>query len=194
VQDPTAARAGLGHRVDHALARQVLGQRPARRLAPREGLHGLGRRLIDLRRRFGLGLVLLQLEQLQLELVEQRAALRRLAEPFVPQLGDLVLELLDQQRLVAHLGAMRLPLGQQHRLQRLDVVGERFSGWRGHIAISGTIPSRRNGDSTAESPCRTAPLHLPSPKRSSGFAQAGHPATCGRQLRCGRRQSIPSSR
>ena len=52
-------------------------------------------------------------------------ALRRLAEPLVPQLGDLVLELLDQQRLVADLRAMRLPLGQQHRLQRLDVVGQR---------------------------------------------------------------------
>jgi hypothetical protein len=47
-----------------------------------KGLHGLGRRLIDRRCRFGLSLVLLQLEQLQLELVEQRAALRRLAEPF----------------------------------------------------------------------------------------------------------------
>jgi hypothetical protein len=112
VQRTAAARAGLGHRIDHALARQVVRQRPAGRLAPREGLHGLGRWLIDRRRRLGLGLVLLQLEQLQLELVEQRAALRRLAEPVVPQPGDLVLELLDQQRLVANLRAMRLPLGQ----------------------------------------------------------------------------------
>ena len=180
VQDPTTTRAGLGHRIDHALARQMLRQRPAGRLAPREGPHGLGRRLIARRLRLSLGLVLLELEQLQLELVEQRAALRRLAEPFVPQLGDLVLELLDQQRLVADLRAMRLPLGQQHRLQRLDVVGERFSGGRGHIAISSTIPCQRNGKSTAESPCRTAPSH--------------QPATCGRSVRCGSRQSIPSSR
>jgi hypothetical protein len=55
--------------MNHALARQMPGQRPACRLAPREGLNGLGRRLVDRRRRFGLGLVLLQLEQLQLELV-----------------------------------------------------------------------------------------------------------------------------
>ena len=70
--------------MNHALARQMLGQRPAGRLAPREGLHGLARRLIDRRRRFGLSLVLLQLEQLQLELVEQRAPLRRLAYSFEP--------------------------------------------------------------------------------------------------------------
>jgi hypothetical protein len=41
----------------------------------------------------------------------------------VLQLGDPVLELLDPKRLVAELGAIRRPLGQQHRLQRLDVVG-----------------------------------------------------------------------
>jgi hypothetical protein len=158
----------------------MLGQRPARRLAPLERRHGhaLGRG--DLFRRLCLSLSFLQLEQLQLELVEQRPPLRRLAEPFVPQPGDLVLELLDQQRLVANLCAIRLPLGQQHRLQRLDVVGERFSSGRGHSAISATVPRRRNGQSTAESPCRTAPLH--------------QPATCGRSVRCGRRQSMPSSR
>jgi hypothetical protein len=58
-----------------------------------------------------------------------------LAEPFVPQPGDLVLELLDQQRLVVDLRVMLLPLGQQHRLQRLDVIGERFSGGQAHRAI-----------------------------------------------------------
>jgi len=35
-----------------------------------------------------------------------------------------VLELLDQQRPIVDLGAMRLTLGQQHRLQRLDVIGK----------------------------------------------------------------------
>jgi hypothetical protein len=70
--------------MNHALTRQMLRQRPAGRLAPREGLLRLGRRLFGRHRGFGLSLVLLQLEQLQLELVEQRAALRRLAEPFVP--------------------------------------------------------------------------------------------------------------
>jgi hypothetical protein len=80
VQHAAAAWAGRRHRIDHALARQMLGQRPAGRLAPRKGLHALRRRLVDRRRRLGLGLILLELEQLQLELVEQRAALRRLTE------------------------------------------------------------------------------------------------------------------
>ena len=89
VQRAAAARAGRGRRIDHALARQMLGQRPARRLAPRRrparpALVRLG----DLRRRLGLGLRPPPARQLQLELVEQRAALRRLAEPLVPQLGD----------------------------------------------------------------------------------------------------------
>ena len=82
----------------------------------------------DLFRRLRLSLCLLQLEQLQLELIDQRVALRRLAEPLMLQLGDPVLELLDLQRLVANLRAIRLPLGQQHCLQRLDVVRKRFSG------------------------------------------------------------------
>jgi hypothetical protein len=34
-----AARAGRGQRIDDTLARQMLGQRTARRLAPFEGLH-----------------------------------------------------------------------------------------------------------------------------------------------------------
>jgi len=180
VQNPATARAGYRHRIDHALARQMLGQRPTGRLAPLERRHRHALWHSDFFRRLRLSLRLLQLEQLQLELVEQRAALRRLAEPFVPQLGDLVLELLDQQHLVADLGAIGLPLGQQHRLQRLDVVGKWFSGGRGHSAISATIPDRRNGHAIDESPCRSTRRH--------------QPAACGRSVRCGSRQSIPSSR
>jgi hypothetical protein len=157
-----------------------LGQRPARRLAPLERRHRHALWRGDLLRRLRLSLSFFQLEQLQLELIEQRPPFRRLAEPFVPQLGDLVLELLDHQRLVANLRAIRLPFGQQHRLQRLDVVGERFSGGRGHSAISRTIPGRRNSHSIVESPCRSTRRH--------------QPATCGRSVRCGSRQSIPSSR
>jgi hypothetical protein len=93
VQRAAAARAGLRHRVDHALARQVLGQRPARRLASVERLHG---DLLDLLHRLGLGYVFLELEQLQLELHQEGATLGRLAEPLVAQLGDRVLQLLDQ--------------------------------------------------------------------------------------------------
>ena len=116
--------------MDHALARQVFRQRAARRLAARERLHHhllFGRR----RRHLGLRRNLLQLEQPQLELVEQRTTLGRLAEPFVPQLGDDVLQLLDHQRPFARIGLRRQtrrPLGEQHRFQRLDMVGQRFIG------------------------------------------------------------------
>ena len=86
---PAAARAGRRRRIDDALARQMLGQRPARRLAPRRtpARLWLGGSSIGAAAS-ACACILLQLEQLQLELVEQRAALRRLAEPFVPQLGD----------------------------------------------------------------------------------------------------------
>src|SRR5262245_55751415 len=51
------------------------------------------------------------------------AALRRLAEPLVPQSGDRVLQLLDQQRAVLGfaLRSRRPRLGRHHRLaQRQD--------------------------------------------------------------------------
>ena len=155
MQNTAAARAGRRHRVDHALSRQVLGQGPARRPAPLERRYGHALRRGDLFQRLRLSPFFLQFEQLQLELVEQRAALRGLAEPLVPQLGDLLLELLDLQHLIAHLRAMRLPLRQQHRLEGLDVVGERFGSGGGHSVISGSIQRRCNGDRAAESRYRT---------------------------------------
>jgi len=158
----------------------MLGQRPARRLAPLERRHRHALGCSEFVGRLRLSLCLLQLEQLQLELIEQRAPLRRLTEPVVPQPRDLVLKLLDLQGLLVDLGAMRLPLGQQHRLQRLDVVGQRLGGGRGHSTISNTLAGRCNADATSESPCR--------------ISSRLHPATCGRSVRCGSRQSIPSSR
>jgi hypothetical protein len=111
----------------------MLREWPADGLVPLEGLHryclddGLGRRL-------GLGLVFLKLDQLQLQLIEQR----RLAEPLVPQLRYGVLQLLDLQRPLVRLRFRRRPLGQQHRVQRLDVFGKWVVGQRGQVAIVGT--------------------------------------------------------
>jgi hypothetical protein len=139
-QAAAAARAGQRYRVDHALAWQVVRQRTAGGLAPLEGLHRY-RLDCDLGRRLGLALAFFQLDQLQLELIQQRAALRRLAEPLVPQLRYGVLQLLDLQRPLVRLRfrrPARRPLGQQHRLQRLDVFGKWVIGRRGHIAIVGT--------------------------------------------------------
>ena len=66
----------------------MLGQRTARRLAPFEGLHSnllaRCRRSRYPRRRFGLRRILFQVGELKLELLEQRATLRGLAEPLVP--------------------------------------------------------------------------------------------------------------
>src|SRR5215218_3787454 len=153
VQRAAAARAGRWYRIDDTLARQVIGQRPAGRLATGKGLTGHARRSGDLQPRLRLGLIFLKLEQLQLELLQQRTALRRLPEPFMLQLGYPLLELLDAQGLLAQLGAISLALGQQHRLQRFDVVRKR--GIDAHTAISAAAVCSRNDDAASESPCRT---------------------------------------
>ena len=92
----------------------------------------------------GLGLVFLELEQLQLELIQQGPPFRRLTEPIMLQLGNPLLELLDAQGLLAQLGAISLALGQQYRLQRFDVVGQRSIGSLLHIAISDPTAGQRN--------------------------------------------------
>jgi hypothetical protein len=94
----------------------------------------------------------------------------------VPQLCDRLPELLDVQCLLAQCNTVGLALGQQQRLQRLDVV-------RQVMFASGTHPAISRG-SAAE--CNLLLFYR--------VAVSHQPATCGRQLRCGRRQSIPSSR
>jgi hypothetical protein len=75
--------------------------------------------------------VLLQIGKLQLELVQQCAALRGLSELLVPQLPDREFELLDQQHLrpgIRLRGQASRSLGAQHRLQRGHIVRERIIG------------------------------------------------------------------
>lgn len=120
VSDLGGVRECLGRSkgVDNAFPRQVLRQRPARRLTAREWRH---RNLVGcghLRRGLGLRGVLFQILELQLELVQQCAALRGLSELLVPQLPDREFELLDQQclRLGIRLGGQAgRSLGAQHR-------------------------------------------------------------------------------
>ena len=128
-------------RIDDALARQMLGQRPARRLAPLESLapsiFSRPPLRCHLRRRLGLGRVLFEVGELQLELLEERAALRGLAEPLVAQLGDRELQLLDQQRRRASASACA-PSRCASRAARLrgsiiafsvvDIIGKRIGG------------------------------------------------------------------
>ena len=119
----------------------MLGQRAARRPAPLEAAHrDLRLCRCDLRRRFGLRGVFLQLGKRQFELLEDRAALRGLPELLAPQFGDRVLELLDQQRAVLGLafrraGArlrrqQRLVLGDDHRVRRGKIGWQRINGKR----------------------------------------------------------------
>ena len=186
VQRAAAARAGARRRVDDALARQVLGQRPARRLAaarttarprpaarrslppprPRPALSSSSNscssswsssapRSDDWPNRSCRSLAIVCSQLLDLE----------------PAPG------LGLGRRSARFGQPCRALRSDHRLQRVDVVGERFSGGdasQRHCRVS------RAADATMLDACRVAVSH--------------QPATCGRQVRCGSRQSIPSSR
>src|SRR5262245_12122999 len=150
------------------------GQWPACRRAPLESLDPdpclLCRQL-----RCGLGFrgVLLQFAKPQLELIEEGCAFRRLTELLVTKLGERVFELLDleraQLRLVLSRQA-RSPLREQHGPQRCDVCGKRISGV-GHAATESQSASVVNHE-----------------------RRCSHPAACGRHVRCGSRQSIPSSK
>ena len=109
-----------------ALARQVLGQRPAGGFAvlPRVAAGRCGRGCewpFDLSRHLVLRHARLELGQLQLQLVnELGAALRGSPELVTPQLGEGELESLDLQPTI-----VGLLLGDNHhRLQRGDVIGQ----------------------------------------------------------------------
>lgn len=154
-------------------ARQVPGQRRAHRLATCERRHRRGLRGRGCRRLARCGF---QFLELQLHLVEQLAAmLGGRAEAVMAELGDHQLQVRDH-RLGARGACFGLPpgraLGQQRRLQRFDVVRERFgAGIHGGNRIA-VVRSRA---------CRIC---------TNG---QDYPAVSGRQVRCGWRQSMPSS-
>ena len=144
VQSPTATRTKRGCGIDDALARQMLRQRPARRLAPLEAAHlDLGRCSSHLRRRFRLRGIFFHLRQRQLELFQDRAPLRGLPKLIVAQLGDGIFELLDEQRPVLRLalgsagtrfrGEQRLACRNDHRV-RAGEIGRKQIGARCHAA------------------------------------------------------------
>jgi hypothetical protein len=140
VQGTAAAQARCRRRIDHALARQMLRERSARRLEPLERLHldVCARRRVgrDLRPGFRLRCILFHVGKPQFELLEHGATFRGLAEPLMPELGDRELHLFDHQFPGTHfrLGVARHCLGFQtrrlrgnhHRLQGRDVIGKRI--------------------------------------------------------------------
>ena len=94
----SAARTAVRRRDDDALARQVLGERLARRALALERLHRLRLRRRLLRRQLVLGRGGLELLQLQFHLLQEpRLALRAAAVECAPQLLDLQLEMRDQR-------------------------------------------------------------------------------------------------
>jgi hypothetical protein len=147
----------------------MLRRRPARRLAALEGCH---RSLVScghLRRGLSLRGVLLEIGELQLELVQQCAALRGLSELLVPQLLDREFELLDQQgpRLgLRFRGQPGRSLGAQHRLQR------------GHIVRRESITPIADQRITSRRCCPNCRSFIDS-------NPGDQPAACGRQVCCG---------
>ena len=164
-QRAAAGRAGMRlGAVLHHLARQVLRQRAAGRLAALWPGRGVRRILGGCRG----GRLRLQLLERQLQLVGLgRQPLRRAAELQPPQPGQLQPEPLDQRALIGQ----RRGLRQHDGAQRVGVVGQ-----------GGEIDDHDGmiGDATA-----LMPNESPASRR--------YPAISGRQVRAGMRQSMPSS-
>jgi len=172
-----AAGARGRSRNDHPLARQMRRQRSARRLAA----NGRAGRLLPVRiagrieGRLILGRLRLEFLKLKFQLVQQlAAAFGRGAEPLMPQLGNQQLQMRRHRLGAGRAGlgiAPRQPLGHQRRAQRRDVVGKRAE--RGIHAADSSI----SAGGRVLLFCR----------------QKDQPAISGRHVRCGFRQSIPSS-
>ena len=166
--------------MDHALARQMIRQRAARRPLALKAFY------LDLRRcgcrsgqlglRLGFASIFFQIGELKLELFEDCAALGGLAVLLVAQLGDGELHLLA--RAFASASAAR-----------------RAASAAISIAFSVAMSSGRES-AVRGTPMRKAQLRLQRdtdvPHESIG--RVVYPADCGRHVRCGARQSMPSSR
>ena len=179
--DRAAAGAAL-RRGDHdALARQMIGERLARRPLALERLDGLRLRRRLLGRQFVFGRGCLQLFELKLHLLQQpRLALRAAAVKLAPQLLDLELEVADQgfgapsrRQLPLWRSPQPLPLQAARRARRGSSHARRQDRW-------GAIQSVGHDDDGITS----ITIRKPKP----------HPTDVGRHVSCGCRQSIPDNR
>ena len=190
LRQPRAAAAEAGGRPghDHPLARQMLGNGwRAGRLRVNAAtvvvLRGPG---AAFGRQFVLGGRGFEFLQLQLDLVEQPGgALGTLAVAIALELLDLQLQMRDQGLVVggpglgnAHPSPRRsgCPLGKQRRFQRLDIVWQRVE------AVT------HASDEITKAAIWRCFFVI-----SRDFS-AAYPALCGRQVCCGFRQSIASSK
>ena len=182
LRQPRAAAAGAGGRPrhDHPLARQMLGEGFAGRSLAGERRHRrrLGRG--DFGGEFVLGGRCLQFLQLQFQLLHKPGgALRARAIAIPIELRDLQLEMGDQGLVVGLLSPGGRDLGARHdqrRLQRVEIVWQRF---RGGI---------HDPDEIIKCAIWDALFY------ASGQLFSAYPALRGRQVCCGFRQSIASSK
>lgn len=182
-----ASRASAGRRNDDALARQMLRKRLAGWSAPfKAGCSGglASRQLSHCLVLAGRGF---QLLELKLELVQQAAApLRPGAEKLVLELLDLQLEMRDQCLVIGPLG----PSAQQCRLSLVGPHGGRCqSRLEGFYVIGHGRNTGLHGDDGI-----IAMLEREAENCAKDEKKRVYPARVGRQLCCGLRQSIPSSR
>ena len=139
---------------------------------------GARRGACNLYRHLGFSRVLFEIGKLKLKLLDQCSPFRGLTKPFMAQLGDDELQLLDHQRQRLRCrfccGA-RGALGQQHRFQRRDIVRKRI------------ISAHHQHGITKCCSC----VNL---RPCSDSQYRDQPAAWGRQVCCGMRQSMPSRR
>ena len=177
----SAAGTAVRRRDHHALARQMIGERLARRPLALERPHRLGPRRRLLGRQFILGRRRLQLLQLKFHLLQQpRLALRAAAVKLAPKLLDLKLEMSDQCFRARRSLPAREP--QPPRLPRAQRASARI------IACAAARSDRQ----------RFRPTDVSSQTMESyppvTASQNRQPTEVGRQVSCGLRQSIPDSR
>src|SRR5215470_6873367 len=156
--------------MNDALAWQMFWQCTARRSLALEAFDldlCAGRRgSSDLRLRLGLCGILFQLTEAKFELFENGTALGGLAVPLVAQLGDGELHLLDQQRPRFRLGLggkARRFRGENHRLERRNVVRKRISG-QGHATSKAQSRAPRPANVRRESKGRVLSRGLRTPR------------------------------
>ena len=180
-----AAGTAFWHGDHNALARQMIGERLARRPLALERLHSLRPDRRSLGRQLVLGRCRLQIFELKFHLIQQpRFALRTAAVKLPPELLDLQLEMgvqcftagevrlsigrfgLDNRCIGLSYDA-RITLRPDHRVSRSKIGWQRFK-FRCHSATESYS--------------------------SKTSKQNRHPTEVGRQVSCGLRQSIPESR
>src|SRR5690606_13161759 len=189
LRQPRAAarRAGAGCGDHDPLSRQVLGEGFAGRALALERGHARRLRRCGLGGKFILAGACLEFLELQLQLVEQpAAALGAGAVLLAPELGDEQLQVRDQGLVIGRLGGGD---GKLRSTRSARAVAARSAALSASTSSgTGKTAASMSRSESARGPSRNRKMRL-LPRKSRAY-----PALAGRQLYCGLRQSIPSSR